>query len=193
MVKLIAALAAAGVVALLVVGLMSADSGGGEADARSALTAAEAESVLDDAPGALGALYEDANELVGGGADGFRRQLAALRGRPVVVNKWASWCAPCRAEFPHFQRQAAERGHEIAFIGVNSLDHAGDAREFLDRFPLPYPSFEDGEGEVAQVFRGTLGFPTTAFYDSDGELAYVKQGQYRREADLVRDIERHAR
>jgi cytochrome c biogenesis protein CcmG/thiol:disulfide interchange protein DsbE len=190
--KWIAAIGAAGVVVLLVVGLMSAD-GGSDADERSALSVEEARSALDGAPAPLGALSARANEIVGGGEQAFRRQLAALRGRPVVVNKWASWCGPCRAEFPHFQRQAVARGERVAFVGVNSLDNLDDARDFLDRFPLPYPSFEDGEGEVARVFRGTLGFPTTAFYDARGELSYVKQGQYRTEADLARDIERYAR
>jgi cytochrome c biogenesis protein CcmG, thiol:disulfide interchange protein DsbE len=190
--KAIAILAAVGVVALLVVGLLSAD-GGSDADERSALSAEEARTALADAPGPLRALYADANELVGGGTEAFERRIESLRGTPVVVNKWASWCAPCRAEFPHFQRQARRRGREVAFIGVNSLDNSDEAREFLARFPLPYPSFEDGDGRISQEFRGNLAFPTTAFYDSEGELNYVKQGQYRTEADLVRDIERYAR
>ena len=52
-----------------------------------------------------------------GGTDAFRRQLAALRGYPVVVNKWASWCGPCRFEFPFFQRLVTKRGKQVAFLG----------------------------------------------------------------------------
>ena len=61
------------------------------------------------------------------------------RGRPVVINKWASWCSPCRAEFPVFQQLATERGREIAFLGVNSGDSTQPARDFLARVSGPVP------------------------------------------------------
>ena len=148
---------------------------------------------LKGAPPPLAALHKQANELLDGGADAFEARLAELKGYPVVVNKWASWCPPCRSEFPFFQKQAAQRAKEVAFIGVNSNDNDGDAREFLEEYPVPYPSYKDPSLEVAEVFKGQIAFPTTAFYDSKGKLAYVKQGGYREEADLVEDIERYAR
>jgi len=150
-------------------------------------------SQLKGAPPQLAALHAQANELLDGGADAFKARLAKLKGYPVVVNKWASWCPPCRAEFPFFQKQAARRAKEVAFIGIDSNDNDDDARQFLEEYPVPYPSYKDPSLEVAAVFKGQLAFPTTAFYDSKGELAYVKQGGYRDEADLVEDIERYAR
>ena len=148
---------------------------------------------LKGAPAPIAKLHRQANQLLDGGANAFRARLADLKGHPVVVNKWASWCPPCRAEFPFFQSQAVRLAKRVAFIGVDSNDNDSDAREFLEDFPVPYPSYKDPSLEVAQVFKGQLAFPTTAFYDSKGELAYVKQGGYADEKDLVEDIERYAR
>jgi cytochrome c biogenesis protein CcmG, thiol:disulfide interchange protein DsbE len=146
-----------------------------------------------DAPAPIAALNEQANELLDGGADAFKARLAELEGYPVVVNKWASWCAPCRQEFPFFQRQSGRLAKKVAFMGVNSNDNDGDAEEFLADYPVPYPSYKDPSLDVAEVFKGQIAFPTTAFYDSKGKLAYVKQGGYASEDDLVADIERYAR
>jgi cytochrome c biogenesis protein CcmG, thiol:disulfide interchange protein DsbE len=147
---------------------------------------------LSGAPGQLASLHRQANELLGGGADAFETRLRSLRGYPVVVNKWASWCGPCRAEFPFFQKVATDRGKEIAFVGVNSTDNDGAAKDFLERFPVPYPSYKDPDLQVAAVFNGTAAFPSTAFYDRDGKLRFVKQGGYANERLLLEDIERYA-
>lgn len=145
-----------------------------------------------DLPRDLRELRAQASELLDGGAPAFERRLEELEGHPVVVNKWASWCAPCRAEFPFFRSQALEREGEVAFMGVDSTDNRGDAAAFLTELPLPYPSYLDPELEVAEVFNGVAAFPTTAFYDARGELAYVKQGGYASEELLAEDIERYA-
>jgi len=128
-----------------------------------------------------------------GGREAFEARIAKLRGRPVVVNKWASWCAPCRAEFPFFQRQAEKRADEVAFLGVNSNDNDADAEEFLREFPVPFPHFRDPKLEVAASFNGVQAFPVTAFYDSKGGLVFVHQGAYATEAKLAEDIDRYAR
>lgn len=152
-----------------------------------------AQQSLDDAAPELAKLYGQGNQLLGGGASAFEARLDELKGHPVVVNKWASWCPPCRAELPMFRSQAAKHASEIAFIGVNSQDGESDARAFLERTPIGFPSYEDPDLKVAQVFKGVATFPTTAFYDADGKLAYVKQGAYATEAKLAEDIERYAR
>ena len=182
------ATAVAAIALLLIVG----GCGDGEPESRAAGAAAQRRA-LEGAPPPLAAVHRQANQLLGGGRDAFRARLTALRGYPVVVNKWASWCPPCRSEFPLFQRQALEHGKEVAFLGVNSSDNADDARRFLREFPVSYPSYEDPKLEVASVFKGQLAFPTTAFYDSNGELSYIRQGAYPTEADLAEDIERYAR
>lgn len=147
---------------------------------------------LEGSPPPLARLHAQSNRLLGGGPTAFKRRLVELRGYPVVVNKWASWCGPCRAEFPFFGSQAKGRFGEVAFLGVNSEDNEADAAGFLTRFPVGYPSYSDPDSEVAQVFNGVTAFPTTAFYDSDGELVYVKQGGYATEELLAQDIDRYA-
>jgi thiol-disulfide isomerase/thioredoxin len=134
-----------------------------------------------------------AARFLDGGRDAFEAYVADRRGTPVVVNKWASWCGPCRAEFPFFASQAERRQGEVAFVGVNSSDNDGDARRFLAEYPVPFPHFRDPDLEVAAAFNGVQAFPTTAYYDSTGELAYVHQGGYASEAKLAEDIDKYAR
>ena len=144
-----------------------------------------------DLPPPLAALAEQANQLLDGGAPAFERRLEELRGHPVVVNKWASWCHPCRAEFPFFAAQAEKRAGEVAFLGVNSSDDPEPASAFLEELPVPYPSYLDPDLEVAETFNGVAAFPTTAFFDEKGELVYLKQGGYASEELLAEDIEHY--
>ena len=127
-----------------------------------------------------------------GGPAAFRAKLDELRGKPVVVNQWASWCGPCRAEFPYFERLAREYEGSVAFLGVNSQDAREDAAEFLAEHPVPFPHFYDRDAMIARVFRGGRAWPTTAFYGADGELEFTHQGAYRTQDDLRADIERYA-
>jgi thiol-disulfide isomerase/thioredoxin len=117
----------------------------------------------------------------------------AKQDKPVVVNKWASWCGPCRYEFPFFGDQARKRKGEVVFVGVNSQDNRSDAQEFLDEHPVPYKHFEDPKQEIAASFDGVQGFPVTAFYGADGEREFVHFGGYASEAKLAEDIDRYAR
>ena len=111
----------------------------------------------------------------------------------MVVNKWASWCGPCRGEFPLFQRQSAKLGRRIAFLGVDSQDNDSDARTFLGHFAVSYPSYKDGNLAIAAVFNGVQAFPTTVFYDRRGGLSYVHPGAYASEGKLAQDIQRYTR
>jgi cytochrome c biogenesis protein CcmG, thiol:disulfide interchange protein DsbE len=148
---------------------------------------------LAGSPPELARLHRQANQLLDGEADAFKARLRALRGHPVVVNKWASWCPPCRGEFPFFQRQSIKRGRKVAFLGVDGNDNDANARKFLKSFPVSYPSYKDPNLAVAAVFNGVQAFPTTAFYDSRGRLAYLHQGGYASERKLSADIDRYAR
>lgn len=132
----------------------------------------------------------DANRLLGGGEDAFRRRIADARGMPIVVNQWASWCGPCRAEFPFFQRLAERYRGKIAFLGVNARDSSDAARRFLSDYPTPYAHIEDPKAKVARLFRGGRAWPTTAFYDATGRLRFTHQGVYITEVALDHDIQR---
>jgi thiol-disulfide isomerase/thioredoxin len=133
------------------------------------------------------------DQFLEGGRKEFEAYVAQQRGTPVVVNKWASWCGPCRYEFPFFGNQAKKREDQVVFVGLNSNDNRGDAEEFLREFPVPFRHFEDPRSEVAASFNAAQAFPATAFYDSKGELAFVHQGGYASEAKLAEDIDRYAR
>jgi cytochrome c biogenesis protein CcmG, thiol:disulfide interchange protein DsbE len=186
-----AAALALGALALALFAAGCAGSNAGNPDSR--LSPEQAKQPLEGAPPQLAEIRGQANELLGGGSDAFDRRLEALRGIPIVVNKWASWCGPCRFEFPWFQSLAENRGGEIAFLGVNSNDSDGSANQFLSELPLPYPSYTDPDLKIAQDLGGPpQAFPTTTFYDRSGKLAYTHPGVYQHESDLVADVNRYA-
>jgi cytochrome c biogenesis protein CcmG/thiol:disulfide interchange protein DsbE len=149
---------------------------------------------LAGSPPPLAALHRQANQLLPGGVDAYEKRIAALRGYPAVVNIWASWCGPCRFEFPHLQQAAAEYGKRVAFLGVDKQDSDDAAATFLDEAPVPYPSYTDPDEDIAASIDGdaTRGLPTTAFYDREGDLTYLKLGPYTEQGALRADIERYA-
>jgi thiol-disulfide isomerase/thioredoxin len=155
------------------------------------LSLAEVSKPIPGAPAELAALRSQVNVLRPDGAKAFDAQLRALRGHPVVVNMWASWCDPCRFELPFLQREALRRGARVAFLGINVNDERGAAREMAARFPMPYPSFEDPRSNLAARYR-SRGLPTTAFYDARGKLVIVHQGVFPSEAKLAEAIDRYA-
>jgi thiol-disulfide isomerase/thioredoxin len=176
----------------LALGMVAIGCGDGEPES-AAPSAAETRAALAGAPAPLAAVHAQANRLLDGGPDAFERRLAELKGYPVVVNKWGSWCGPCREEFPYFQRQAVERGKRIAFLGVDVQESKDEGRSLLEEYPVSYPSYWDKDLKVSAVFNGVAGTPVTAYYDRTGELAYVHQGVYSSEQDLADDIRRYAR
>jgi len=147
---------------------------------------------LAGAPPRLAALHAQSNRLLPGGVDAYEGRIASLRGFPVVVNVWASWCGPCRFEFPAFQRLSARYGKRVAFLGIDTEDSDDAARTFLEGAPVPYPSYTDHDKEIADSIGADLGLPDTAFYDRRGELVHLKQGPYEDRAELRADIERYA-
>jgi thiol-disulfide isomerase/thioredoxin len=184
---------ALGLVAVIVIGLVQSSNSGDRPSGKlvsRAPSAAEQQRAFAGSPPALAALHARANELLGGGSGRYQRELAALKGHPVVVNVWASWCGPCRLEFPVFQQQAVRFGRDVAFLGVNSGDNKGNAQDFLAQFPITYPSVQDGGQRIAQDL-GLRGLPGTAYYDATGKRVFLHQGGYSRDGDLQRDITRY--
>ena len=128
-------------------------------------------------------LPSDRLELPDFGFEEFRALLAELRGRPVVVNIWGSWCPPCLVEAPDLARVSREFQGRVQFLGVDILDDRRAAREFILRFDWPYPSVFDPTGEIRDRL-GYLGQPITFVYDRRGDIAFEWTGTVT--ADLLR-------
>lgn len=134
----------------------------------------------------------DANRFVGDGRDALEARLAALKGEPVVVNMWASWCGPCRAEFPFFAAAAERHATRVAFVGVDVTDDRDSAQAFVEEEPPGFASIYDGDGEAARTLGAGRAMPTTVFVGRDGKVAYRKLGGYAKAEQLEADIQRHA-
>jgi thiol-disulfide isomerase/thioredoxin len=150
---------------------------------------AAAQRQLAGSPAPLAAIHAQASQLLGG-QPALMARLRALRGYPVVLNAWASWCTPCRSEFGLFASASARYGRRVAFLGADTGDSPGDAGAFLSGHPVSYPSYQTtipGLGTLAPV----AGLPTTIFIDSAGKVAYVHTGQYGAQGTLDQDIESH--
>jgi cytochrome c biogenesis protein CcmG/thiol:disulfide interchange protein DsbE len=147
---------------------------------------------LAGSPAPLAALHKHANELLPGGTDAYEERIETLKGYPVVANIWASWCGPCRFEFPTLQKLSARYGKRVAFVGVNSQDSEANAREFLSEAPVPYPSYVDPGKGLIESLGGLGGLPDTAFYDRAGKLVHLRQGPYTDESELEADVRRYA-
>jgi cytochrome c biogenesis protein CcmG, thiol:disulfide interchange protein DsbE len=190
LVRIVGAIALVAVVAL---GLkQAADESAAPPEAAPALTEQEIARRLDGAPPKLAALHRQANDILPGARKGLRARLAELRGEhPAVVNIWAAWCGPCRAEMPVMQRVSLDFGKQVAFLGVDLRDNREAAQTFLRKIPVPYPSYDDPSGQVYNA-EGLAGVPSTLFYDRRGKQTFVHQGPYFEPADLVRDIRQYA-
>lgn len=147
---------------------------------------------LAHSPAPLAALHAQADQLLGGGPKAFEARLKALRGYPVVVNMWASWCGPCKSEFPSYQRAAVAYGRRVAFVGLDAKDTNASAAGFLKRFPVTYPSYTDPANSIQAAIGAYPGYPQTFFFDRKGQKVYDKAGPYLTVAELERDIRQYA-
>jgi cytochrome c biogenesis protein CcmG, thiol:disulfide interchange protein DsbE len=189
--RLVLLLAAIALVVVLVIGLTQAGGNSPPEQAAPAFDVAQATRQLEGAPAPLSALYAQPSAILDGGVKAFEKRIRSLKGNPAVVNKWASWCRPCRAEFPIFQQVATKRGKEIAFLGINGADKRPAAEKFLAQRPLPYLSYEDPHEDIAQERSASKFFPVTLFIDKNGKTAFTHTGEYTSAADLEADIDRY--
>lgn len=115
--------------------------------------------------------------------DGKPFDLAANRGKPVLVNFWASWCIPCEDEAVVLEQGSRQYRDRVTFIGVNVQDTEPNARAFLRRFGVTYPNGMDVSGAIA-VDYGMSGVPESYFVDANGQLVRKWQGPL--DADRLR-------
>ena len=101
-------------------------------------------------------------------AEEFRSIVAGSAGTPMVVNVWATWCAPCRVEMPQLERSSVKHEGAVQFLGVSVDQAAAPAEEFLDDLGVSYPNVVDAGG-VARLLEQTA-LPTTYFIDADGTI-----------------------
>lgn len=105
----------------------------------------------------------------------FQNLLQDLRGTPVVVNVWASWCGPCRQEAPVLAAAARRYGGRVQFLGIDVRDTRTDGAAFVREAGWTYPSISDPTGELHDRL-GLLGQPVTLFYDRTGALVDTNVG-----------------
>lgn len=107
--------------------------------------------------------------------EGETLTLSDLRGQPVVLNFWATWCPPCRAEVPALEQVSRELGEDVTVLGVNVQEDRGAVQAFIDELEMTYPVVLDPSAEVARAYL-VRAFPTTYFIDSRGVIAYTISG-----------------
>ena len=152
---------------------------------------ATAHQELAGSPPPLASLHHQAGQLLGG-SQALTARLRSLRGYPVVINAWASWCGPCRSEFALFASASAQYGRRIAFLGADTNDSPGDAHAFLAQHPVSYPSYQTTTTDLTSL-AAIEGLPTTIFINPAGKVTYVHVGQYDAQGTLDQDINSHAR
>jgi cytochrome c biogenesis protein CcmG/thiol:disulfide interchange protein DsbE len=189
--RLSIAAATAAVLALLAIGLVQLAANKTTVPP-SKLTAAQIRARLAGAPEPLAALHAQADQILLGGLPALRVRLAALRGTPVVIDKWESNCEPCRGEAPIFQRVSVSRGRQVAFLGIDSNQHSpGEARAFLHSFPVGYPSYYDHSGQAGLAITDSAFTPVTVFFNRRGS-EFIHQGPFASVAKLEQAITRYA-
>lgn len=119
--------------------------------------------------------------------NGAEVELAGLRGKPVLLNFWATWCGPCKAEMPELQRLHERAGDRIHVLGVNLDETAKEIEPFYNDLKLTFPTVIDKGKKVANGYR-LLGVPASIVIDKDGVVQDIRFGPYADDADLAKSV-----
>lgn len=110
------------------------------------------------------------------GEQGGSFALSAHRGQVTVINFWATWCAPCVAELPHFERLQREYGDRVSVVAIHSNLVTEDVQAFLDARGWQLPFAQDPDGRVIAALGGSTMLPMTVILDAQGVIVYNKVG-----------------
>jgi thiol-disulfide isomerase/thioredoxin len=116
------------------------------------------------------------DNLEPGTPDRFDEAMRALRGKPVVVNFWATWCGPCKTEMPRLVAAAKAYEGRVHFLGVDVQDNTASAADFIREHDIPFRSLSDPDGKIRRAQR-LVGLPETQFYSAKGDLAFLNRGE----------------
>jgi cytochrome oxidase Cu insertion factor (SCO1/SenC/PrrC family)/thiol-disulfide isomerase/thioredoxin len=148
--------------------------------------------LLAGSPPALAVLHGQASRLLGW-APALEARVRTLRGYPIVVDAWASWCTSCQAEFGLLRSASARYGSRVAFLGVDYADQAGQARAFMATHWLSYPSYQAEPGGLSAFLPGGLeSLPTTFIISRGGKVVNVYDGEYDSQGSLDAAIQQYA-
>ncbi len=162
------------------------------ARAPNAISSAAVAADLTNSPPTLAKLHAQADQVIGGQTE-LEKRIRSLRGYPIVLNVWGSWCAPCVAEFGLFGTASAYYGRQVAFLGADVGDSASDGQSFMQQHPVSYPSYEASYSGLAAIIpQGVRATPTTAFINRAGKVVYVQTGQFDTQGSLDSDIATYA-
>lgn len=111
-------------------------------------------------------------------ANDEKLSLSDLKGKPVVLNFWATWCGPCKQEMPLFERTWNEfKDKGLVLIGINVMDDKGNAKRFIESFGITYTNLYDSSGEVSSSY-GVIALPATFFIDKEGKIYKKNYGPF---------------
>jgi len=122
--------------------------------------------------------------------DGGKVSLSELRGRPVMLNFWASWCGPCRMEMPVFQEVSKDdmwKAGGLVILAVNLGESSSRVQEFVEYYGLTFPVLLDTSSKVGMMYNAAT-LPTTYFIDNDGIIRSIRRGAFTNRQDIDRLI-----
>lgn len=134
--------------------------------------------LLDSSEAAAGVLPEvgeEVPEFQFTEANGTTVKLSELRGKRVLINFWATWCGPCRAEMPDLERARQQYGDDVVILGVNKLEALEQIKPFAEELKVGFKLIANPEGDISERY-GAKNIPITYFVNRDGTIGHRRLG-----------------